>query len=1017
MTITDFKRVENLFTMFQNVDELTAERLAKSIKRDNNSVVKQFLRIFLDASGGIKNTSSLIGQIKKFTTGENSAENQKIFNMLFDFYSNAQDGILSFSSSSYMCPGSESINSNNIENNLYFAASSEQNSGPKKTITTILSHSPYLSLCNRDVNAVETFLNFLPSTVISRCVPYCDVEFVFDRPEFDIADDKSLPGPTLIRFLNDDKKRGELSPVDRAIVAAREFRFESKAAYDKILSSDNKNKDTTKRVLSSTGMEMFLSPQTLVNMDPRANDGRYFPVLDRTRPLMSLESVTLSCVGTTGLLNHKTATMSLKVHDRTRLSEVAELLEPYGTNRVSLWLTYGWRHPIDAAPDTNIAQTYGQFINEKMLMKECYGLRNSTFSFDATGQCTITCELYTKSVDQLLGITLAEKKGFDDLREKKRKLTVSINTLMKKLNLHNLKLDSKEVRPFQILSAAAGGRYPTVEGKEIGELIDKLIGLLESKKGEKSLGTFKKEDVAELRLKLREYYDEATSKKKSPDPGSLSVLTEEVIREKIDALSKGNDPFIQYEEKFTKKASETGESSTPPAYWEDLKPYLVSRDKVKNGEVVSFGKLFLTFIAPALEASDTIDESQIFFYTLNEYAGKASGMNIAHFPIEISVFKTKFREYITRKASAALTAHEVVTLAVNSQFKNLSAIPYGFKDMTKTLFEESEGEFKIKDTEKFEIRSLALNNDRGAFKIPKISLYIEMLNVQNGDIVSFDKLSLYEQASTFVNKKEVQNRIVRFHILDEVSNPNSPVLTAVRTAIKDYDPKTSAEDYIRVGDAAEAHRNEIREEISNERGKKNTKTYDFRSSTISKEVTDTYRAEIKDRESLRRALARYIPTLIPGMNSSGIIEVSLASKADPLQKTALMTGFKSGRELQGGPRGADAVGDIPVRIIPSEMTVRSIGCPLIAYGQNFFVDMNTGTTIDNAYRVTNLTHAFSVGKYETTMKISPSDSYAQIETADSVFKEMEDALKVFDEAAGASIGSDNLSDNSASNLA
>jgi len=996
MTITDFKRIENLFTMFRNVNDLTAERVSKSIDQENNPLIKKFLSDFLDmGGGGVKNTVTLLRIINDFVTPTASqTQNQQIFNTLFDFYSNTQGGVLTFSSSSYKCPGGDLKTPELINSKLYFVADRTTPEPIKKTITTVLSHSPYLSLCNRDVNAVEAFLNFLPTTVISRCVPYCDIEFVFDRPADESGDDKSLAGPTLLRFLNDDKKRGQLSPVDRAMVNAREVSFAATAQYDVNTAGVPNN-----RVQTSTGMEMFLSPQTLVNMDPRANDGRYFPVLDRTRPLLSLESVTINCVATTGLLSHKTATMALKLHDKSRLSEVAELLEPYGTNRVSLWLTYGWRHP-DEGPQTNIAQTYGQFINEKMILKECYGLKNATYSFDATGQCTITCELYTKSVDELLGITLAEESGFDALRKKKRELTTKINTLMKKLNLHSLKLDSKEIRPFQILSAAAGGRQPTIEAKEIGPLINKLIGFLREKtvkKGDsKPSQNFNEKDVDELDGALKEYYDESTGKKGTTDPGSLAAVTEKFISEKFEALSDGFDPFIQFESKFTAKSTETGQSQTQkPEYWDELKTYFEPSGALKKGSVCSFGKLFLTFMAPALNVADSIDESQIFFYTINEYAGLARGMNIAHFPVEIEVFKSKFKEYITRKASAALTAHEIITLAVDSQFKNLSAIPYGFKSMSKTLFEGEGADTKIKEPEKFELRSLALNKDRGAFKIPKISLYIETLNAGTEALSSWDKLSLYEAAASFKNSAP-KNKIVRFHILDEVSNPNAPVLTAVREAVKNYDPSSSSADVYVNQEGVIAN---IESEITRERGGKDnpagTRKYEFRTSTIYKEVTDTYSAEIRDRESLRRALARYIPTLIPGMNASGIIEVSLASKADPLVKTALMTGFKSGRELQGGPRGSDAVGDIPVRIIPSEMTIRTIGCPLVAYGQKFFVDMNTGTTIDNIYGVTNMTHSFSPGKYETSMKLTAWDSYAQIETADSVFQEIKNALEVF----------------------
>ena len=47
-----------------------------------------------------------------------------------------------------------------------------------------------------------------------------------------------------------------------------------------------------------------------------------------------------------------------------------------------------------------------------------------------------------------------------------------------------------------------------------------------------------------------------------------------------------------------------------------------------------------------------------------------------------------------------------------------------------------------------------------------------------------------------------------------------------------------------------------------------------------------------------------------------------------------------------------------------------LGCPIIEYGQQFFLDLNTGTTADNLYTVTNISHALSSGKFETSFNLT-----------------------------------------------
>jgi hypothetical protein len=83
------------------------------------------------------------------------------------------------------------------------------------------------------------------------------------------------------------------------------------------------------------------------------------------------------------------------------------------------------------------------------------------------------------------------------------------------------------------------------------------------------------------------------------------------------------------------------------------------------------------------------------------------------------------------------------------------------------------------------------------------------------------------------------------------------------------------------------------------------------------------------------------------------------------------------------PNGA-GIGNLPLRIVPASMTMTTLGCPLLTYGQLFFVDFNTGTTIDNIYGLTGITHSITPGKFESQLQLTFYDSYGKFEGAPTI---------------------------------
>ena len=83
-------------------------------------------------------------------------------------------------------------------------------------------------------------------------------------------------------------------------------------------------------------------------------------------------------------------------------------------------------------------------------------------------------------------------------------------------------------------------------------------------------------------------------------------------------------------------------------------------------------------------------------------------------------------------------------------------------------------------------------------------------------------------------------------------------------------------------------------------------------------------------------------------------------------------------------------------LFPAQLTMNSIGCPLASMGQHFFIDFGTNTTLDNEYVVTQVSHAFSQGKFETTWQLAYYDGYGRMISGNDIesqLKSIKDSLQ------------------------
>ncbi len=78
--------------------------------------------------------------------------------------------------------------------------------------------------------------------------------------------------------------------------------------------------------------------------------------------------------------------------------------------------------------------------------------------------------------------------------------------------------------------------------------------------------------------------------------------------------------------------------------------------------------------------------------------------------------------------------------------------------------------------------------------------------------------------------------------------------------------------------------------------------------------------------------------------------------------------------------------------------MNSMGCPIAAMGQHFFIDFGTNTTLDNDYVVTQVSHAFAPGKFETTWQLCYYDGYGRMISDNDIESQLKSIKKSLEEA-------------------
>jgi hypothetical protein len=910
--------IDELVEDLKNILSTTGENSTQN-KESVAKKIKQFLRITYPGSGNLHKFENYESLARATDSSGNSLDDYCYLNDLKNYEVDAAG------SSTGM-----SLNSGGIDTSDTYA---------KLYVAEMLS--PRLGLPGRDTPGVSIFSSLIPPVEMSRCTPYVNIRV---HTTSSAQTPPYYEGLSLMSFLNG---KYETSPGQ---------------GLDDFLSfnADNTSIDP--------GMELFTSPQLLVPTrdsavfsdtnrgnslyasNPNAQFGGVTntqAVMDRFRPFLSLKNISFSVVPTGGWMSYKSAKMELVLHDKSRLNEISSLVRPGLYNTTYFDIEYGWSHPVEKNLERN---NIGAFLNS-MRVKEQYNVVNPSFNFDDSGQVNITLQLAMKGNTDIASMDISECGASSTAKEIHR-LLEEISKMISQLSA----ADSKKVGSIfgEVIMNAVGSASATLSLD-----IEKL------KEVRKKIQSIRKSGVkidGDLVNKLDELFDENTIEKYQ---NSASTA----VNKQLSNLKTGIEIFPFHDQQIGKTS--------------DFNVVLFnSFDGIPRQTVnapISLGKVLTAFVGLPLARSENYKEIHFLFHTFNDKCNFMRDLCISKFPIPYDKLEKSIMELMKKNTKVSLS---MFVNMINEKFVgNMGAHAYGLNFLYETDDEDnpkknSAAEESKKKDEKENTAAKYAKQDKvinragiydGTFTLPKIAIYPECVSHKKTGESILRLHVVDETASTFGTLTELLRAASEVNItaFGFSNNPNHPTLNKA--------PEINEKDII------ENRRKTLDDLIS--AGVVSKVVQDTNTTaTERKEPDETLNIDVSKllkNNSLsltKKYVARGIPIIRYGKDAGAIKSIGLQSMTDSSMTTINIIRMD---DADASTPDLTLQRGVPIQIMPTECSIEMLGCPMLAYMQQFFVDFGTGTTADNVYNVTGIEHKIDPGSFHTSIKLTFTDAYGK----------------------------------------
>jgi len=843
------------------------------------------------------------------------------------------------------------------------------------SIVAIASLENFASFQSRNARWMNVFLNGIPPIEMSRCTPYLDVKIYFKN--YTKRKTKYLNNVFHMRFL---KNENDQFVLDDNIGVGSTF-----PKNDLIKNID---KD-----INVSYMDIFTSPQTLangnLNKDSDALGSLSFlnrnKVLEPIAPILSLQNFTigLDSMGY-GPITGRKGSMSLVLHDRSRMSDVAPLVSLSELSSTKMTIEFGWSHP-----DGDVFKSdnpIGKFLNASRDIFNYY--INSTSVRFENNSANIELQIsgaggveIAKSISPAAGfysplnivgdrIEFILEKIIASKTEKYFTKNPAILTNLKMIaTLSSSFFSVIELNDYiTILSAA---KNPNSSDISILKPIIKALNLLD----QSQLNTINDKDSLLSALNTKQNFNDDTLRKNA---GRL-------IRDKFNFQTKSDslDPFIDNINFYNSKFQSIWRSEDS-----DKKPKVGQTD---GG--ISLGKLLSMYLASPYMSTLDYSEVQLMFYPINHRAAGARKHTTASIHMPINVVKNIIEEQIKANVNInclsfcnalfrgfkdiGLPVYELDNLDImtssdlnenkkqlaynqyaNLNQKDVSTLTKEEKDSAISSYLKKENE-KIGNQRQAQLKQIYKDDNIGPvvesdFCTPQIEILLEVIPViPPPGSVKYNSNLLYNGEVNTPNTMEQ---------LSDIYKPDQSILR-----IHVYDKKSTS-------DIDASFANSL---ISDSVGKviagqsSNTPGHIAYKDKKNKQVNIDYKTALQNIPvaDIKSYVKRSYPNITWGANNSVVKSLSMSSNiADRISNIEMVSRQK---ELRLGSEVKTRFNrEQEFIVVPATISVSLIGCPFIARGSDIYIDTGTNTDLDNVFTVIGVTHTIVPGNFTTTLKLS-----------------------------------------------
>jgi hypothetical protein len=911
------------------------------------------------------------------------------------------------------------------------------------SISYILMNNPKMRAGTKNSLELSTFFGSLSTIELSKCLPYLDVKFI-------------LPGEVKTKGANIFKTASLTQFLDGTNISV----FNTSDNYRVLEASFVRDAgiegggNTRKQNAVETNLSVFTMPQTINNFDEQNvghlesfskelkgnEDNNLFErnnsVHDYTKPFLTIKSFNIDVAPTQGLMSFKTGKLSLVLHDKTRMADIAPFIKPdlFGSFGAEIAIKYGWSH-MDAINENTSSQQkkdqnyFAKFLNEKKVYEK-YIITNSSYSIDANGQVNIDLAIAMKGPVSLRAInfeTEKPKKINSDLLNYRKKRVEKSRDALKKTSLtinsgsnlftdaivgefkSNLDVNSKKKLNKITKADRTLGKFRSKIRKaknSKGASLEKWIPLVDGffrklepqeiwiTRGTKRLSVEGKGAVynAEIALTPAEansiwslyvaivYLITSAKSAIESKRGEQTKKIEGLLQKLTEGLSL-EDAFFD-NENYADVESITSDTlfnknMNHKGYFTSITG-LDSNDANKKEltPYVSLGNIILAIIGSHLSFSRGYDEIQVVSYTLNDHAGAASNKNISSLIVE----KNELNKFLGDlfKNGAQYTLESLLTQIVKKFFTTRYCFNYGLRDLYRINengnVEPNTESKKPNEFEKVVNERLQLIHKRKFGKSSKENNIADITFVMPKIKLSFDTMTTDNSGGV--------DTILRVSVFDQNDNPFTSV-TSIMNKIFDSDVQNAISDINKRRISLKAEQNnsrnysKIKREFINENARvvESLVKKGFLKEVNNQLVINTSSSYAFD--SIKERLKGFMPSLTYGTHNSAIIDASISTINEAKLNTVYLT--RPGRNDTTLKTKVRYQQDLPLRILPSQVSMTIFGCPFVNFAQYLFLDFETNTTIDNQYAVTGIKHEITPGKFTTQLTLAYGDAYGKYE--------------------------------------